>query len=146
MMLASVKTDIVYRALTAEDIPAARALWGAAPGVELAEGDSPSELLAYVARNPGMSQAAVVGSTLAAAVLAGQDGRRGYLYHLAVDARFQGRGIGRVLVERSLAALRQAGLTRALILVAADNAGGAAFWSRVGWEPLEEARPMGIDL
>lgn len=140
------KNDVVYRALVPEDLPAARALWGAAPGVELAEGDSPAELLAYLARNPGLSQVAFVGSTLAGAVLAGQDGRRGYLYHLAVDARFRGLGLGRVLVERSLAALRQSGLTRALILVAADNDSGAAFWSRVGWQPLEEARPMGIDL
>ena len=134
------------RALEPADLPAALALWVDTPGLELAEGDSPAELARYLARNPGCSSGAVVDGRLVAAVLGGHDGRRGLLYHLAVHPDHRGRGLGRAVVRRSLDALRAAGVTRALLLVAADNPGGRAFWLRDGWEELEFARPFGRDL
>lgn len=134
-----------YRALAAADLPAARRLWSQAEGVELSEGDGESDLVAYLERNPAMSFAAFSGERLVGAVLGGHDGRRGYLYHLAVSPEVRGAGIGRELVERSLAEIRRHGIQRALILVAADNDGGAAFWRRVGWEGFS-AGVMGVDL
>jgi N-acetylglutamate synthase len=134
------------RPMTAADLPAARALWSRAEGVELAEGDEEFELAGFLQRNPGMSQVAFSGVTLVGAVLAGHDGRRGYLYHLAVAPSARGHGLGRELVSRALPLLKQQGLRRALLLVATDNASGKAFWSRCGWEQLDLAEPMGIDL
>jgi len=134
------------RPMTEADLPAARALWAAADGVELAEGDSVAELTQYLRRNPGLSFVATVGGAVIGAVLAGHDGRRGYLYHLAVSREHQGRGLGRDLVARSVALLREAHITRALILVARDNESGRRFWSRQRWEPLDLAEPMGLDL
>jgi ribosomal protein S18 acetylase RimI-like enzyme len=136
---------ITYRALAAAELPAARELWSTADGVELSEGDDVHELLGYLERNPGMSFAAFAGSRMIGAVLGGHDGRRGYLYHLAVAADHRGTGVGRELVERSLAEIRRHGIRRSLILVAQGNDGGAKFWSRVGWEGFS-AGVMGIDL
>jgi len=136
----------IVRAFEPADLPAARALWATVPGVELAEGDAPEELARYLARNPGCSTVAVVDGTLVAAVLAGHDGRRGLLYHLAVHPAHRGRGLGRAVVRRALETLRAAGLTRALLLVAADNPGGRAFWLREGWEEIDDALPFGRDL
>jgi ribosomal protein S18 acetylase RimI-like enzyme len=132
--------------MTATDLPAARALWSTAEGVELAEGDSEAELIGYLRRNPGASQVAVADGRLVGAVLAGHDGRRGFVYHLAVDPGARGHGLGRELVSRALAVLRKQGVRRVLLLVASDNAGGRAFWRRCGWEKLELAEAMGIDL
>lgn len=134
------------RAMTPDDLPAAIDLWSRAAGVSIAEGDSLEELARYLQRNPGASQVVCEGGRLIGAVLAGHDGRRGFLYHLAVDSERQGRGYGRLLAERALAVLREAGLRRVLILVARDNAAGRAFWARCGWEGMEFAEPMGIDL
>jgi len=136
----------VIRPLTEADLPAARVLWTHAEGVELAEGDSEPELAAYLRRNPGASQVAFAGSRLVGAVLAGHDGRRGFVYHLAVASAARSHGLGRELVSRALAALKAQGVRRVLLLVARDNAGGRAFWVRSGWAPLEFAEPMGIDL
>ncbi len=132
--------------LEVQDLPAALELWRRAEGVEIAEGDSPEALARYLARNPGISQAAFVGDSLVGAVLAGHDGRRGFLYHLAVEPRFQNIGVGRALVERAVTLLEAQGLRRALILVAHNNDSGADFWSRRGWEDMDFARPMGRDL
>jgi ribosomal protein S18 acetylase RimI-like enzyme len=134
------------RVMTEVDIDPARALWGEAEGVELAEGDSPAEIAAYLRRNPGASQVAVAEGRLVGAVLAGHDGRRGFLYHLAVARSHRGRGLGRALVGRSLETLRREGVRRVLILVARDNDGGRAFWRGCGWDPLDAAEPLGIDL
>jgi GNAT superfamily N-acetyltransferase len=128
------------------DLRAARQLWQEAEGVELAEGDSEQELTAYLRRNPGMSHVAVEGTRLVGAVLAGYDGRRGLLYHLAVAPDRRGAGLGQALLARALAALKDAGVVRVLILVARDNAGGRTFWLRQGWEEIAGALPMGRDL
>lgn len=132
--------------MTEADLPAARKLWAETEGVELAEGDSVAELAGYLRRNPGMSFVACSGEQLVGAVLAGHDGRRGLLYHLAVARDQRGRHLGRKLTERSLAAVKAAGVVRGLILVARDNGDGGRFWTKQGWEPLTFAQPMGLDL
>lgn len=132
--------------MLASDLPAARALWAGTEGVELAEGDSLAELAAYLQRNPGLSFVATHGNHLAGALLAGHDGRRGFLYHLAVDRNQRGAGIGTALVDHAIAALKSAGVVRVLILVACDNQAGRAFWARRGWESLTFAEPMGRNL
>jgi len=140
------ESAFVIRPMTEADLPAARTLWARAEGVELAEGDSQSELGTYLHRNPGASQAAYSGDKLVGAVLAGHDGRRGLVYHLAVEPGYRGRGLGRDLVNRALGVLKDQGIRRVLILVAQNNEAGRAFWIRAGWEALEFAQPMGIDL
>ncbi len=132
--------------MIAADLPAARELWAACDGVELAEGDSEGELIAYLARNQGMSFVAIVEGVLVGAILAGHDGRRGLIYHLAVDPRCRGVGTGRGLVDMALAALRRARISRVLILVAMDNGLGRRFWTKSGWEELTFAAPMAFDL
>jgi ribosomal protein S18 acetylase RimI-like enzyme len=133
--------------MTSADIAAARELWASAEGVELAEGDSPAEIARYLARNPDLSTVATDDDgRLLGAVLCGHDGRRGFVYHLAVAPAERGRGVGRALMRRSLAALKAEGVTRVLLLVASDNAGGQRFWLREGWEEMPFAKPMGFDL
>ena len=128
------------------DLAAAQQLWATADGVELAEGDSLEELTAYLRRNPAMSFVALFGEQQVGAVLAGHDGRRGFLYHLAVAREWQGKGVGRALVQNAVAALKAAGVVRVLILVSRENARGRSFWASQGWESLALAEPMGLDL
>jgi GNAT superfamily N-acetyltransferase len=68
------------------------------------------------------------------------------IYHLAVAPRYRGRGIGKLLIEDCLRGLRQAGLKRAIILVAGDNSDGHEFWLRNGWEDLDFAIAMSKEL
>jgi ribosomal protein S18 acetylase RimI-like enzyme len=133
--------------MIAADLVSARQLWAEAEGIEIAEGDRPEELARYLARNPGLSTVATdEAGNVIGAVLCGHDGRRGFVYHLAVASAHRGRGLGRAMMQRSLAGLKAAGVSRALLLVAADNAGGRDFWLRQGWEDMSFAQPMGFDL
>ena len=137
---------ISTREFVIDDYDEAVTLWNLAEGVEVAEGDSKEEIRAYLLRNPGLSRIAEENGTMVGAVLCGHDGRRGLIYHLAVAPDYQGKGIGRLLVQECVTHLHGAGIARALILVAGDNAGAHSFWLRTGWEDVPGAILMGIDL
>jgi N-acetylglutamate synthase len=128
------------------DYGAAVALWDEVGGVEICEGDSQEELGEFLARNPGLSRVAEENGTLVGAVLCGHDGRRGWIYHLAVSPACRGRGLGRLLLDDCVRGLHRAGIKRAIILVARDNPLGHQFWHRNGWEEILEVVPMARDL
>jgi ribosomal protein S18 acetylase RimI-like enzyme len=124
---------VTIRPMTETDIPAALALWQGMTGIGLREADSPPALTRYLRRNPGTSFVAVAESgELLGVSLAGHDGRRGYLHHVAVAVVHQKRGIGRQLVEACLAALKREGIEKVNFWVKADNPAGLAFWYRLG--------------
>jgi ribosomal protein S18 acetylase RimI-like enzyme len=127
------------------DYDAALLLWQRVEGLEIAEGDDRESVAHFLVRNPGLSRVATDGSAIVGVVLCGHDGRRGYIYHLAVDPAHQGGGLGKRLMDECLDGLRQAGLKRALILVANDNPRGRKFWIRHGWEEVPGPVIMGID-
>ena len=139
-------TTIRTREFHIDDYDAAVELWQRVEGVEVAEGDSKEEVARFLLRNPDLSRVAEKGTTIVGAVLCGHDGRRGVIYHLAVEPAYRRQALGKRLVEECLNALRKAGIKRALILVAKDNASGRSFWHHCGWEDISGALAMGIDL
>jgi ribosomal protein S18 acetylase RimI-like enzyme len=138
--------NIKTREFSISDYDAALELWQRVEGLEIAEGDDREGIAYFLARNPGLSRVATDGTAMVGVALCGHDGRRGYIYHLAVDPAYQSRGLGKRLMDESLDGLRQVGLKRALILVANDNPRGRKFWSRHGWEEVPGPIVMGIDL
>jgi ribosomal protein S18 acetylase RimI-like enzyme len=139
-------SSITTRELAISDHGAAVALWEQMEGIEVCEGDLEHELDAYLQRNPGLSRVALDGEKLVAAVLCGHDGRRGWIYHLAVAKEYRSRGIAKRLVDECVDGLRAARIRRAIILVASDNPTGREFWLRAGWEELDCALPMARDV
>ena len=121
-------------------------LWRKSEGIALGASDSRSSIRAYLARNGGMSSVAMSGGKVAGVVLAGHDGRRGFLHHLAVDPRFRRQGVGRGLVDRSLCQLRDAGMEKCHLFVINRNAGGIAFWKSVGWTSRTDITIMSKDI
>jgi N-acetylglutamate synthase len=138
--------NIKTREFSISDYDAALELWQRVEGLEIAEGDDRNGVGQFLARNPGLSRVAMDGATIVGVVLCGHDGRRGYIYHLAVDPAYQAHGLGKRLIGECLGGMRRTGLKRALILVAADNPRGRKFWRRCGWEEVPGPIIMGIDL
>lgn len=120
--------------MTAADIPAALALWRATEGMGLGDSDRPERLAAFLARNPGLSAVATAGDgALLGAVLCGDDGRRGYLHHLAVARERRKQGLARALLAHCFAGLAAREIEKCNIFLLADNAEGERFWRREGW-------------
>ncbi len=135
----TIPAGYLLRPMTANDHAAAHALWTTTEGMGLGESDSLCGIRRFLARNPGLSLVVHTKTAddshchIVGTVLAGHDGRRGYLHHLAVARDHRGRGIGRALVENALEALRREGIGRANIYLYASNDAGRAFWLHEGW-------------
>ena len=140
------KEAIRTREFSIDDYDAAVELWKRVEGLEIAEGDDKESVARFLTRNPGLSRVAIDGSVMVGVSLCGHDGRRGHIYHLAVDPRYQGAGLGKRLVQECLSGLRDAGIQRAIILVANDNGPGREFWRCCDWEELSGALAMGKDV
>jgi len=137
---------VTTREFVMADYDAAIALWSGVEGVEICEGDSREEMTAYLERNPGLSRVAEVDGKIVGAALCGHDGRRGWIYHLAVAQTNRRQKVGKLLLDACVNGLRAAGLKRAIILVAGDNPGGHKFWLRHGWENIDGAIAMTREL
>lgn len=124
---------VIYRVMTSDDFEEILQLWHRTPGIRVSEADTREGLSAYFTRNPGVSFVAEVSTGIIGTLMAGHDGRRGYLQHLAVDNDYRRRGIGRELVRQSLAALAAQGITKAHLFALEDNESGKQFWRRLGW-------------
>jgi N-acetylglutamate synthase len=125
---------IEFAPLRPTDYDEVMALWYATEGLTLREADSREAIFRYLERNPGLSFVARDAGHLVGAVLAGSDGRRGYLQHLAVASSHRGRGVGRALAERALDALRALGIAKCHLMVRQENAAARAFWEHMGWQ------------
>jgi ribosomal protein S18 acetylase RimI-like enzyme len=134
------------RAMASAHIPAALELWRHTEGIGLTLDETPEMLAAFLQRNLGVSSVAVIDGRLVGAVLGGHDGRRGYIYHLAVDPKHRGCGIARSLVDRTVSQLRAHGLLKATIMVYATNAEGQSFWHHLGWRPRLDLLPLQTTL
>ena len=137
---------IKTREYSINDYDAAVELWKRVEHVEIAEGDDRGSVAQFIARNPGLSRLATDESRTVGVALCGHDGHRGHIYHLAVDPAYQGRGLGKRLLDECLRGLRRTEVKRVIIMVADDNLRARKFWKRCGYEEISGAVAMGIDL
>ena len=120
--------------LTLAAYPELLALWQACPGIGLSAADDKENIARFLARNPGLSFMVTADGRVAGSLLAGHDGRRGYLYHLTVHPQYRRQGLGRMLVAACLAALAQEGIQKCHLFLFDDNELARRFWQAVGWQ------------
>jgi ribosomal protein S18 acetylase RimI-like enzyme len=76
-----------------------------------------------------------VSGELAATVMAGYEGHRGWLNYLAVGPRFRRQGIGRKMAAEAEARLRQIGCPKINIQIRTSNTEVIEFYRRIGFTP-----------
>lgn len=79
---------------------------------------------------------------LIGAVMAGFDGTRGWIHHLAVDPAYRYRGIGTSLMEAAMDGLRVLGCPKVNLQVRARNSDAVAFYRTLGFQ-VEDHVSMG---
>jgi N-acetylglutamate synthase len=137
---------IELRSFAPSDYDSAIALWMRCPGIGLSSADERGPIAEFLARNPGLSFAAWEGGAIVGTSLCGSDGRRGYLYHVAVDPGRRGLGLGRSLVAASLESLAATGVRKCHLFLIAGNEAGAAFWRALGWTRRGDIEVYSMDL
>ena len=125
--------------MTADDYDAVYSLWLSCAGMGLnSVDDSRYGIARFLDRNPETCFVALESDELIGTILAGNDGRRGFIYHTAVRVDKRGQGIGRALVESAMCALERLGITKAALVVFGRNQDGNAFWERLGFTERQD--------
>ncbi len=123
--------DIIYRVMDISDYDQVYALWMSCKNMGLNNlDDSRDGIAKYLMRNPSSCFIAETEGTVIGVILAGHDGRRGFLHHLAVAENFRRRGIASALLDHSLAALKSEGINKTALVVFKRNDTGNTFWEK----------------
>jgi hypothetical protein len=140
-----VRPNVTIRPFRPVDRPALEQLWG-----RVFADDPPWNAPALLIENklkvqPELLLVGVLDEVLVGAVMAGFDGVRGWIYHLAVAPEVRRRGIATLLVRAAESGLRKLGCAKVNLQVRATNADVVAFYRTLGYA-LEERVSMGRRL
>jgi len=108
--------------------------------------DGSHNILRFLRRNPGMSSVAIIGGKTVGVILCGHDGRRGYIYRMAVDPQYRRLGIGAALAKCAVTAFRNARIFRCIHFIGPTNRASRAFWKSAGWELVKDRGIMVRDI
>ena len=122
------------RKMKITDYDAVYDLWRKTPGMGLNDIDDSREgIERYLKRNPRTCFVAELDGETVGVILAGHDGRRGYIHHTCVDPTLWNNQIGTRLVDTALEALRNEGISKVALVVFERNERGNGFWERMGF-------------
>ena len=126
--------DFAIRTVVIDDYDSLYSLWLQVPGMGLNDLDDSREGIdRYLKRNPSTCFCAVENGKLVGAILAGHDGRRGFIHHTAVLPETQRFGIGSALVKAAMDALEREGIHKVNLVAFRNNQKGNAFWEKQGF-------------
>jgi ribosomal protein S18 acetylase RimI-like enzyme len=138
---------MIIREMTADDYESVYALWTRTANMGLRDiDDSKDAITKFLQKNPGCCFVAEEGGRIIGAILGGSDGRRGTIYHAAVDIDCRGQGIGTLLLENVKHAFTLQGVTRVSLHVYNTNEIGNAFWKISGFTRRDDVYYYSYDL
>ena len=109
-------------------------LWLFSKGMGLNDADdSKTGIARFLKRNPDTCFVAEADDKLIGVIMAGNDGRRGYIYHTAVHSAYQNQGIGSKLVQATIEALKKLEISKVALVVFEKNKNGNTFWEKQGF-------------
>ncbi len=131
---------------TIDDYDRASTFWRETPGIGLACVESKERFTSFLERNPDLSFKLSDSDAIVGTILCGHDGTRGYLHHLAVAPSYRGRGMGRMMVDKSLEGLRRLGIRKCHFFIDSRNDEGNELWKTLDWTELKEVRVYSHDI
>lgn len=127
------------RKMISEDYDSVYELWLSCKGMGLNNVDDSKEGIdKFLKRNPDTCFVSEDGNKIVGVIMAGNDGRRGYIYHTAVDQEYRKKGIGSKLVSAVLDSLKNNGINKVALVVFDRNKEGNAFWEKMGFTSRED--------
>ncbi|MEE0859001.1 MAG: GNAT family N-acetyltransferase [Acutalibacteraceae bacterium] len=114
------------------------AMWQITSKRALSKADRREEIERYLKRNSGLSQIAVADGKIVGTVLAGHDGRRGFIHHMAVLPEYRRKGIAKAMATKAIEKLAEEGIVKTHIFTYRDNSAGQSFWGSLGFKNRED--------
>jgi ribosomal protein S18 acetylase RimI-like enzyme len=109
-------------------------LWKKTEGVGLSgKDDSKKSIKIFLDKNPNTCFVAETGREIIGTIMAGNDGRRGHIYHLMVKQEHRKKGIGKKLLEKAEKGLKKEGIRKIFLVAFKENKAGNRFWENNGY-------------
>ena len=125
---------VIIRVMSIADYDGVYDLWIHTPGMGLNSIDDSREgIEKYLKRNPATSFVAESEGKIVGVIMAGHDGRRGYIYHTAVLPAYRNQGIAKKLVDHTMIALEEEGINKVALVAFKTNDIGNGFWENIGF-------------
>lgn len=124
------------RSFLKEDSLAVIQLWEAC-GLSRPWNDPVKDIERKLAVQPELFLVGELHDRIIASAMAGYDGHRGSVFYLAVSPTQQGKGYGRMLMERIEALLIEKGCPKLNIVVRTSNERVLSFYNKLGYKPDE---------
>lgn len=129
---------ILIREFTLDDYDIVYKLWeNSGPGVGISRSDTREEIAKKLQRDPDLFLVAEDAGRIIGTVIGGYDGRRGIIYHLAVERAYRGNGIGKMLMTEIEKRLAAKGCLKAYLLVRRENTDVIEFYRALGWDTMD---------
>ncbi|HET6474827.1 MAG TPA: GNAT family N-acetyltransferase [Thermoleophilia bacterium] len=138
--------EVTIAEFTMDDYPVVHVLWQRGD-LWMRPSDGPEATLLKLARDPGLFLVARdTGGRIVGTVMGGWDGRRAYVYHLAVAPERRRRGVGGALMDELEARFRGLGAVKAKLQILAENDDSKAFFAGRGYLLETDCEPWGKEL
>ena len=110
-------------------------LWENTNGVGLSgNDDSKKSIKIFLERNPNTCFIAKYNEDIIGTIMAGNDGRRGHIYHLMVKEEYRNNGLGKILLWNVEKSMKKEGIRKILLVVFKNNKNGNKFWDNNGYK------------
>jgi ribosomal protein S18 acetylase RimI-like enzyme len=129
----------IVRTMDINDYTQIFELWNKTEGVGLRSlDDSEAGIQKFLKRNPSTCFVAELNNEIIGIIMAGNDGRRGYIYHTTVKEDYRNKGIGKELITAVENSLQEEGINKIALVVFKKNEKGNKFWERNGYTERED--------
>ena len=127
------------RLLSIEDYDEVYQLWTNTKGMGMRSLDDSYEgIEKFLKRNPTTNFVAHVRNKIVGVILCGHDGRRGYIYHTAVNPDYRRNRVGQSLVNAALKALKEEEINKVALVVFSSNDLGNKFWQSLKFQERDD--------
>ncbi|WP_100065494.1 GNAT family N-acetyltransferase [Miniphocaeibacter massiliensis] len=127
------------RAMNINDYYEAVNLWKNTTGMGLRNIDDTYEgIKFFIEYNPELSIVYEEDGHVEGTILCGFDGKRAYLYHVAISEKIKGRGIGKKMVLHIEKILKEKNINGIALVAFCKNEIGNRFWDNLGYNPRKD--------
>jgi len=129
-----------------DDYPVVHVLWQRGD-LWMRPSDGPEATLLKLTRDPGLFLVArTADGKVVGTVMGGWDGRRAYVYHLAVAPELQRQGIADALMDELEERFRGLGALKAKLQILVENETSKSFFAHRGYLLETDCEPWGKEL
>lgn len=136
---------MLIREMTIDDYEEVYQMWQTTSKRALSKADEKPQIERYLQHNSGMSQVAVIDGKIVGTVLAGHDGRRGFIHHMAVMPEYRRQRIGCALAWKAIEKIKAEGIDKTHIFCYQNNETGQSFWRDFGFVKRDDVFVYSFD-